>query len=333
MQECESRMTIFNQQEYIKILMKLKSTHEFIGLNQISLKKKFCLLRHDIDFSINRALAVAQAEAKINIRSTYYLNPHSEFYNLHEKNQAQKIEKILELGHDIGLHFDPAFYGRIDNQFERHLFHEKSQLEYLFRCKITSFSFHNTTDAILRFDDHSYAGMVNCYSQKLRTLPYCSDSTGIWRYDNLIDFIEKHKDQNLHILTHPGWWLQTDMLPRSKIYRACIGRAQFQLRFYDEYFQNHNSSSKYYGQFLAILEELEDSQLLSHCDYLYHQGLSSELYVLLLRTLYELNPEKAKNLESSFLLLDIWSTEQKGDVDLYKMCVALAKEISDNRST
>lgn len=42
-------------------------------------------MRHDIDFSVNKSLALAQIEPDPEIKSTYYVNPHSEFHNASEK--------------------------------------------------------------------------------------------------------------------------------------------------------------------------------------------------------------------------------------------------------
>ena len=321
-------MTIFTQSEYLNILLNLRTTHEFIGIDEITTQKRFCLLRHDIDFSINRALVIAKLEADNDIKSTFYINPHSEFYNLFEKQQADKIRNILALGHNLGLHFDASFYGGIDLKFESHLVHERSQLENLFDCQVNSFSFHNTTEAILAFDDDKYAGMVNCYSQKLRALPYCSDSTGIWRYDNLIKFIEKNSHQNLHILTHPGWWLGSDMLPRAKVHRACIGRAKSQLEIYDTAFQKHKSSIEFYGDFHLFLNQIEDKILLSHCDYFYHEELFTELYIMLLRYLYGMNAKHAKKMESSLLPLNFSILGQHSNAIIRESCFVLVKEIA-----
>lgn len=321
-------MTSITLKQYEEIISKIKRSHSFVGFYEIDWQESFCLLRHDIDFSINRSLAVAKIEAEKGVKSTFFVNPHSEYYNIYEKGQFDKLIDIIGMGHEVGLHFDPAFYDDTEKQFEQNLKNEKEQLENLLGNSVCAFSFHNTTEATLAFDDDKYAGMVNCYSQKLRTLPYCSDSTGIWRYDNLIKFIEKNSHQNLHILTHPGWWLESDMLPRAKVHRACIGRAKSQLEIYDTAFQKHKSSIEFYGDFQLFLDQIEDKILLSHCDYFYHEELFAELYTMLLRYLYGMNAKHAKKMESSLLPLNFSILGQHSDAIIRESCLALLKEIA-----
>ena len=66
----------------------------------------FVLWRHDCDSSLNRSFALARTEAEMGLRSTFFVNPHSEFYNLLEYGQLALVKEISKFGHDIGLHFD-----------------------------------------------------------------------------------------------------------------------------------------------------------------------------------------------------------------------------------
>ena len=40
------------------------------------------ILRHDVDFSLNHALALAKIEAQEFVKAAYFVNQLSEFYNL-----------------------------------------------------------------------------------------------------------------------------------------------------------------------------------------------------------------------------------------------------------
>ncbi len=226
----------FTESKYKKIITKLKKTHEFIFYKEINAAKKFVLWRHDCDYSINRAHKLAKIENRLNVKSTYFINLHSRFYNIFENQQTNLIKKIIQLGHDIGLHFDSDYYN-IKNirQHEQKINFEKKILENFFDHKITVFSFHNPNKFTLGLQRQKYGGLINCYSKKLQqNATYCSDSNGYWRHRRLLDFIEENNDKNLHILTHPNWWQNKVMQPRDRIIRAIEGRKDKNIEFYDE---------------------------------------------------------------------------------------------------
>jgi hypothetical protein len=62
------------------------------------------LLRHDVDLSLEAALAVAELEAEAGARATYFLMTESVFYNLASAPGRAAIERLRELGHRVGLH-------------------------------------------------------------------------------------------------------------------------------------------------------------------------------------------------------------------------------------
>ena len=62
------------------------------------------LLRHDVDLSLDAALALAELEAELDAPATYFLMTRSEFYNLAAPSGAAAIERLRRLGHRVGLH-------------------------------------------------------------------------------------------------------------------------------------------------------------------------------------------------------------------------------------
>jgi len=69
------------------------------------------ILRHDVDLSLEGALAVAEAEAGEGAWSTWFLMTRSNFYNLASAVGEQAIARLRELGHRIGHH---AVYPQVD---------------------------------------------------------------------------------------------------------------------------------------------------------------------------------------------------------------------------
>ena len=225
----------FTESKYKKIISKLKKTHKFIFYKEINKADKFVLWRHDCDYSINKAYKLAKIEKKLDVKGTYFLNPHCRFYNIFEIEQTDLIKKIIQLGHDIGLHFDSEYH-KIKNvrQLEKKINLEKEILENFFEKKISVFSFHNPDSFTLSLQKEKYGGLINCYSKKLKEdTVYCSDSNGYWRHSRLHNFIQENSGNNLQILTHPGWWQTKEMQPRDRIIRAIEGRKQTNIKLYD----------------------------------------------------------------------------------------------------
>ncbi|AEA42725.1 hypothetical protein [Fluviicola taffensis] len=230
--------TTANYQNLIRIG---KENYDFKLYHELENQDNFILLRHDIDFSPQRALRCAQIENAEGVRTTYFIHLHSEFYNVFEKEAFNSIRQIIELGHDVGVHFDTHFYDiQTEDEIRLHLNEEKLLLESLFKVKIHSFSFHNTNAFILNCRKPEYAGLINCYSDFFQQeMKYCSDSNGYWRYERMEDVI-RSKFRKLHLLTHCEWWTEEVMSPWQKIQRAIDGRADACKQLYSDLLHRNN---------------------------------------------------------------------------------------------
>lgn len=196
------------------------------------------LWRHDVDFSVHRALRLAELEAEAGIRATYFMYPRSQFYNLLSNLVARKARQIIALGHDLGLHFDPTFYGSVlpSEKLVGFAESERDLLADLFGVTPVAISFHLfgviANDGL---DADVVGGMVNAYGHTIQSqYAYCSDSNGVWRHRRLFDVLEKAEEPRLHVLTHPEWWTPQPMSPRARIQRCLDGQAAAVGKYYDE---------------------------------------------------------------------------------------------------
>lgn len=247
--------------------------------------RRFILWRHDCDFSLNRALALAKIESQEKLRSTFFVNPHSEFYNLFERAQCDLIKAILELGHDIGLHFDAEFHAACnETELDELVSAEADRLEELLRLRPAVFSFHNPSALHLTCEAEHYGGLVNCYSRRFKSeVSYCSDSNGYWRFRRLADVLAEPTDDCLQVLTHPGWWQSVAMPPRQRVYRAVWGRAAATLTRYDEVLDDAGRENLAGASgAISVLKEV-DSDLYELCDYLWNTNRFEALFVELCR--------------------------------------------------
>mgnify|MGYP003705859805 CR=1 FL=1 len=225
----------FTHSHYRELLQLGKLKWNFSDYHKISWKQKNLFWRHDVDFSLNRSLALAKIEKDESIRATYFINPHSEFYNIFEFSQREILYEILSLGHDVGLHFDASFYDLKNTKtLNDAIFNESKIIFDLLGIEPVAFSFHNPVKFTLQFDDDEYGGLLNCYSKRFKEkVSYCSDSNGCWRFRRLYDVLQNADNHNLQVLTHPGWWHENAMPARQRCIRAINGRAQANIRLFD----------------------------------------------------------------------------------------------------
>ncbi|MCL2146390.1 MAG: hypothetical protein FWH52_01160 [Synergistaceae bacterium] len=232
----QNRYDDFTESNYESILCEAKNYYRFISFKD-ALEYDFpvILWRHDVDFSVHRAFALAKIEKDLEILSTYFIHLHSSFYNALENSVVNKIREIIALGHSIGLHFDPtAFSGRVENWTEI-IALEKAILENYFEVRIEAVSWHNPElCGWLSTDEHEICGMINAYSKQIRErFAYSSDSNGYWRFEPLQSVIKSRKHEKLQVLTHPCWWTKEPMSPKKRVLRCAEGRAHAIIKEYD----------------------------------------------------------------------------------------------------
>ena len=81
-------------------------------------KEKPVILRHDLDYDISRAVSIAKIEHREGVKSTYFVLTTTDFYNVFSMENNKLLEELINLGHEIGLHFDearyPDLFGNVD---------------------------------------------------------------------------------------------------------------------------------------------------------------------------------------------------------------------------
>jgi hypothetical protein len=217
----------FTLSGYRKLVQIAKKNFIFSDYHSFDKKAKFILWRHDVDFSLDYSLELAAIEKEEGVRSTFFLLLHSEYYNLLEAKNTQAVRSIVEMGHDIGVHFDTHYYNvNTEDKIEQALMLEKYFLQDIFKVEIRAFSFHNTTPFTMNCMNWSYGGLINTYAAYFQNeVSYCSDSNGIWRYDRLEDVLQNPNIERAQILTHPEWWQETIRSPKERICHIINKRA------------------------------------------------------------------------------------------------------------
>lgn len=180
--------------------------YDFCLYQESEQQRKTVILRHDIDFSIEKALEMAKVETRLGIKSTYFVLLSTNFYNIFSKQSHEKLKQIMLLGHEIGLHFDEKKFDiKTAEDMKQHVVFETDILSRLLNQKVNVISMHRPSKIILE-NDLQFEHLINSYSSKyFNGMKYISDSRMHWR-ENPIEAIESGRYQKLHILTHPFWY-------------------------------------------------------------------------------------------------------------------------------
>jgi hypothetical protein len=233
----------FTEVNYRELLRLALTRYRFARFGDRS-TDRHVLWRHDIDVSVNRALRLAEIEAEEGAIATYFVFPRCPFYNLLNDLTRVLMCRVLALGHDIGLHFDPTQYPEAlsCSGLSDAIAAERDLLAREFGKDPVAISFHNF--GVLEQtmpDDETVCGLANAYSKRLRaTYGYVSDSNGIWRHRRLRNVLDAAVEERLQVLIHPEWWTPEVLSPRQRIQRAIDGYAAAMGRWYDDILARSN---------------------------------------------------------------------------------------------
>jgi hypothetical protein len=143
------------------------------------------ILRHDVDLSLEGALAVAEAEADEDAWSTWFLMTRSNFYNLDSAVGERTISRLRELGHRVALH---AVYPHVD-------------LDERFDPAV---AWHNPDPEYMQAEIPGAANVMS--SRFFDPEHYRSDSNQHWRHGCPHEDLAAGELEWLQLLTHPEIW-------------------------------------------------------------------------------------------------------------------------------
>lgn len=143
------------------------------------------LLRHDVDLSLDAALAVAETEAEEGAWATYFLMTRSVFYNLDSSEGERAVARLRELGHRVAHH---AVWPHVD-------------LDARFDPVV---AWHNPDPEFMQSE---IDGAVNVMRPPFFDPDhYRSDSNQRWRHGCPYEALACGGFEWLQLLTHPEIW-------------------------------------------------------------------------------------------------------------------------------
>jgi hypothetical protein len=173
-----------------------------------------CLLRHDVDGDLAAAVSIAELEAELGVHATYFLMLRSPLYNLLGRENFRDAQRLVELGHWIGLHYDNSFQPDAGRSREQWITLEAQLLNEALEVEIEAVSFHQPPADIFDRPPLRLPGIVNAYDREaLPGYEYASDSNMRWRGQPAVDRFRSRSTDRLQLLIHPMWWARTHPVP------------------------------------------------------------------------------------------------------------------------
>ncbi|MBD5476928.1 MAG: hypothetical protein HDR17_13280 [Lachnospiraceae bacterium] len=203
---------------YRQILSLIKSYGTQIVLGRdIQKKNEFIIIRHDVEFSPERAYRLSLVETEEGVCSNYFFQIANNTYNIFSKRNMKYITEMQGNGHEIGLHIQ--LNGLIEESCMAEVIQRELEvMGIMLGTKIRAFSIHRPTPDILKKNiklDH----VINAYQDDYFTfaeneadlntvkVKYISDARHQWNYGKP-DEKMFNQYKKVQVLTHPYSWTE-----------------------------------------------------------------------------------------------------------------------------
>ncbi|MCH5270473.1 MAG: hypothetical protein J1E83_06945 [Lachnospiraceae bacterium] len=206
---------MFSFEDYREILRIVKSTGLQASYKEALERDRFIIMRHDVEYSVERAYELAKVETSMDFVSTYFFQWTNNSYNILSRKNMDMVKDMHERGHQIGLHY--ALNGMTDmEQIRKQIIKEMQILSEMFGFAVDIFSVHRPSKDVLR-ENIKLPGIINAYQDDFFTfaenvteetpvvVKYLSDANHIWRY-GYPDEKNILSHDKVQILTHPFAW-------------------------------------------------------------------------------------------------------------------------------
>ena len=104
-QEKERGKGMFSYDDYKEIIRIIKSTKRQANYKDALYRDNFIIMRHDVEYSVERAYALAKVESSMDFSSTFFFQWTNNSYNLLSRKNRDLICDMHERGQNIGASF------------------------------------------------------------------------------------------------------------------------------------------------------------------------------------------------------------------------------------
>lgn len=220
-------MNPFSYEEYRCILDNVKESNKVEDFYSAKNKSKFVVMRHDVEFSVERAYHLALLEKKENFSSSYYFQLTNNSYNILSSRNMALIKEIKDMGHEVGLHFHLNKLTKIE-EIKMQIKKEMEVMQNMLNISMGSFSIHRPTKEVLAADIH-LDGYINTYQKEYfdyvedmsvekPSIKYISDARHQWNYGLYPDKKTLEQNDKVQILVHPYSWTEKGFTNEENFY-------------------------------------------------------------------------------------------------------------------
>ena len=206
---------MFSYDDYRAIIGLVKESGRACTYEEARKREQFILVRHDVEYSVDRAHALSRVEDSMDFHAHYFFQWTNNSYNILSRKNRDILTDMHERGHVIGLHF--ALNGMTDMELIRaRIRQEIVMLSDMLGFEITCFSIHRPSPAVLA-ENIKLPGILNAYQDEFFSfdpkaapdselrVKYLSDANHIWRY-GYPDEETIRRHPRIQILAHPFAW-------------------------------------------------------------------------------------------------------------------------------
>ena len=209
----------FSYNEYRNIIKLIQQFLPIMDFADITPKtEEFCVIRHDIEFSIDRAAKLAEIEKQLGISTTYTVQLRNNTYNALSEKNIELIHYIKSLGHCIALHQNPPYMP--EKELKEYVLKDIETLEHYYGFEVDRYAFHRPKqEQLAMYLD--IPGKINCYGELYfhyfkgkkpnLNVTYLADSNHKWKYghpittdfkgyENYGNFLSLIKERNQEML-------------------------------------------------------------------------------------------------------------------------------------
>jgi hypothetical protein len=166
-------------------------------------------LRHDVDLSLEAAIAMAELERELGVTATYFLMTESVFYNLASGPGEEMLAQLRALDHAVGLH---GVYPRAEPD---------PRLDPVL-------AWHNPDPDYMSEPVDGFVNVMEVpWFDRER---YRSDSNQRWRGDCPHKSLAKGKPDWLQLLIHPEIWVYEGATMRESMHSMLDARRELELQ-------------------------------------------------------------------------------------------------------
>ena len=204
-------------ENYRSIITIIQQSGKYTTFHEARGREEFILMRHDVEFSVDRAYELAQVEKSMDFTSAYFFQWTNNSYNILSKKNTDMIREMHEEGHTIGLHY--ALNGLTDiGAIKEKILLEMSVLSSMMGFEIETFSVHRPTKEILKanikldgiinaYEDHFFSFAERIDETTDLEVKYLSDAMHRWNYGTP-DEATLLGNKKVQVLTHPYSWTE-----------------------------------------------------------------------------------------------------------------------------